>query len=103
MYAGRSGDEAGPAGPPARHDSGRQIAWASPDGVTASVTTINDELLMTDVAVAPFGEEEPSIVPVPPLTAVAIGLCLAVTVVFGVWPSPIITFAHQASLLFPGH
>ena len=37
--------------------------------------------------------------PVPPLTAVAIGLCVAFTVVFGIIPGPILNFAHQATLL----
>ncbi len=37
---------------------------------------------------------------VPPLAAVAIGLCLAVTVVFGFWPGPLTSFAHQSTLLF---
>ena len=36
------------------------------------------------------------------LTAVAIGLCLAVTVVFGVWPAPLLDFCRQATLLFIG-
>jgi len=39
-------------------------------------------------------------VPVPPLTALAIGLCVAVTVVFGIFPAPLIDLAHQATLLF---
>ena len=39
-------------------------------------------------------------VPVPALTAVAIGLCVAVTVVFGIFPAPLIDLAHQATLLF---
>jgi NADH-quinone oxidoreductase subunit N len=109
MYAGGSsngGDGAtGTArlAPAARHDSGAQIGWASPEGAAASVTTMNDELIMTEVEAGPFGEETPTAVPVPPLTGVAIGLCVAVTVVFGVWPSPLIDFANQASLLFLGH
>ncbi len=37
---------------------------------------------------------------VPPLAAIAIGLCLAVTVVFGFWPGPLTSFAHHATLLF---
>ena len=37
---------------------------------------------------------------VPPLSAVAIGLCLAVTVVLGFWPGPLTSFAHHATLLF---
>jgi NADH-quinone oxidoreductase subunit N len=40
------------------------------------------------------------VVPVPPLTALAIGLSVAFTVVFGIVPGPILDFAHQATLLF---
>jgi NADH-quinone oxidoreductase subunit N len=101
MYAGgddqaRTQQEAVIAQPPA------MISFASPEGVSANVTTINAELLMTGEAPAPFGEEVPSVVPVPGLTRVAIGLCVGVTVVFGIWPSPLVDFAHQASLLFLG-
>ena len=39
-------------------------------------------------------------VPVPLLTTVAVGLCVAVTVVFGIVPGPLLDFAHQATLLF---
>ncbi|MGH9090542.1 MAG: hypothetical protein ACRDZR_04040, partial [Acidimicrobiales bacterium] len=39
-------------------------------------------------------------VPVPALTAVAIGICVAVTVVFGVIPGPLVDLAHKATLLF---
>lgn len=39
--------------------------------------------------------------PVLPLTtAVAITLCVGVTVVFGMWPAPLVDFAHAARLLF---
>jgi NADH-quinone oxidoreductase subunit N len=38
-------------------------------------------------------------VPVPVLTSVAIGICVAFTVVFGIIPGPILNFAHQATLL----
>ncbi len=37
---------------------------------------------------------------VPPLGALAIGLCVAVTVVFGFWPAPLTAFAHHATLLY---
>ena len=43
--------------------------------------------------------EERGAVPVPPLTTVAIGICVAFTVVFGVIPGPIVNFAHDATLL----
>ena len=39
------------------------------------------------------------LVPVPALTAVAIGICVAFTVVFGVVPGPVLNFAHHATLL----
>jgi hypothetical protein len=36
-----------------------------------------------------------------PLPAViAIGICVAVTVVFGIIPAPLVDFAHKATLLF---
>jgi NADH-quinone oxidoreductase subunit N len=38
--------------------------------------------------------------PVGAPTASAIAVCVAVTVVFGIWPAPIVNFAHQATLLF---
>jgi len=40
---------------------------------------------------------------VPPLSALAIGLCTGVTVLFGVWPQPLIDFANHATLLFLPH
>jgi NADH-quinone oxidoreductase subunit N len=39
-------------------------------------------------------------VPVPPLTALVIGITVAFTVVFGIIPEPILNFAHSATLLF---
>jgi NADH-quinone oxidoreductase subunit N len=39
-------------------------------------------------------------VPVPPLTALVIGVSVTFTVVFGVIPEPILNFAHSATLLF---
>jgi hypothetical protein len=35
--------------------------------------------------------------------APAIALCVAVTVLFGVWPAPLLDFAHRATLLFIPH
>ncbi len=40
------------------------------------------------------------VVRVPGLTWLAIGTCVAFTVVFGIIPGPIVDFAHQATLLF---
>jgi len=45
-------------------------------------------------------EVDESVVAVPIAAAVAIGLCVAFTVVFGIIPAPIIDLAHKATLLF---
>ena len=42
----------------------------------------------------------PERVPVPALSGLAIALCTGVTVLFGVWPQPLIDFANHATLLF---
>jgi len=42
-------------------------------------------------------------VPVPVLSGLAIALTVGVSVVFGLWPQPLVDFAHAASLLFIGH
>jgi NADH-quinone oxidoreductase subunit N len=104
MYAGSTrGDGAG-AGPEAAPvDQAITAAWASPEAMSGTVTTLNREILLTAEPAAPFGEDTPSVVPVPALSGVAIGLTVAVTVVFGIWPAPLVDFAHAASLLFIGH
>jgi NADH-quinone oxidoreductase subunit N len=61
----------------------------------ASLQTLTDAPPTADV-------EARGVVPVPPLTAVAISLCVAFTVVFGIIPGPILDFAHQATLLLLG-
>ncbi len=43
---------------------------------------------------------ERGVVPVPLLSALCIGICVAFSVVFGVVPAPIVDFAHHATLLF---
>jgi NADH-quinone oxidoreductase subunit N len=110
MYASKvpdpgaaSGSGAAAASLPARTPSGAQIEWASPDGVSGTVTTLNAELLLSDEPAAATAEETPEVVPVPVLTWVAIGACLAATVVFGLVPGPLLDFANHATLLFLGH
>ena len=58
----------------------------------ASLQVLTDAPPASDV-------EDRGPVPVPALTAVAVGLCVAVTVVFGIIPGPLLNFAHQATLL----
>ncbi len=64
------------------------------------MTTLNEQILLDDEGAARCGGHT---VPVPALSALAIGLCTGVTVLFGVWPQPLIDFAHQATLLFLPH
>jgi NADH:ubiquinone oxidoreductase subunit 2 (subunit N) len=35
--------------------------------------------------------------PVAPAVAASIAICVAVTVLFGVWPAPLVNFAHHAA------
>jgi hypothetical protein len=62
------------------------------------VTTLNEQILLADEDQPQ--DASPERVPVPALSALAIGMCTGVTVLFGVWPQPLIDFAHQATLLF---
>ncbi len=64
-------------------------------------TRLNAALLLEDVPAAPrVAAAATGRVPVPPLAAVAVGICVLVTVVFGVFPAPLVDFAHKATLLF---
>jgi NADH-quinone oxidoreductase subunit N len=75
------------------------LEWATPASAAGAITTLNDQILLSVE-----GEEAlPERVRVPPLSALAIGLCTGVTVLFGVWPQPLIDFANRATLLFVPH
>jgi NADH-quinone oxidoreductase subunit N len=76
--------------------------WATPGAVSGAVTALNDQILLAADEEDPgHGEEErPEPLPVPALSALAIGLCTGVTLLFGVWPQPLIDFASHATLLF---
>jgi NADH-quinone oxidoreductase subunit N len=75
------------------------LEWATPSAASVAVTTLNEQILLDDEE----GETEaplPEAVPVPALGALSIALCVGVTVLFGVWPQPLIEFANHATLLF---
>jgi hypothetical protein len=88
---------AGAAGPGGELALEAALERAAPEQVSAAVTTLNEQILLEDEE-----ETEPvsARVPVPALSGVAIWTCVAVTVVFGVWPQPLIDFANHATLLF---
>ena len=79
--------------------NGSGLEWATPAAATGVVTTINEQILLADEE-SGDGAEAPEKVPVPALTGLAIALCTGVTVLFGVWPQPLIDFANHATLLF---
>ena len=66
--------------------------------------TLNEQILLageaTEAEEVGEGEAVPEPVPVPLLSGIAIALCTGVTVLFGVWPQPLIDFANHATLLF---
>jgi NADH-quinone oxidoreductase subunit N len=94
-----------PAGEPAAGGTGgRELALDSalervaPESVSVAVTTLNEQILMDDEQEAE--EALPEVVRVPALSGMAIWVCVGVTVLFGVWPQPLIDFANDATLLF---
>jgi NADH-quinone oxidoreductase subunit N len=104
MYAPAAESDGPVAGavPPSRPSASRSD-WATPEGASGTIATLNAELVLAGEPQVVTGEETPSVVPVPALSALCIGLCVAVTVVFGIIPQPLIDFANHASLLFLGH
>jgi NADH-quinone oxidoreductase subunit N len=93
--------EQGVAVPEAERRNGGGLEWATPASVGVAVTTLNEQILLADEAADE--DEVPEPVGVPVLSAVAIGVCTGVTVLFGVWPQPLINFASHATLLFQPH
>ena len=64
------------------------------------MTTLNEQILLADEASRRRPRRYRERVPVPALSGLAIALCTGVTVLFGVWPQPLIDFANHATLLF---
>jgi NADH-quinone oxidoreductase subunit N len=75
------------------------LEWATPSAASVAVTTLNEQILLDDEE-AETEAPMPEAVPVPALGALSIALCVGVTVLFGVWPQPLIEFANHATLLF---
>jgi NADH-quinone oxidoreductase subunit N len=78
------------------------VAAAAEETTAAAVTTLNEQILLADDQPQTV-DELPTAVPVPALSALSIGVCTGVTVLFGVWPQPLIDFANHATLLFLPH
>jgi NADH-quinone oxidoreductase subunit N len=80
-------------------DTSGGLEWATPAAASLAVTTLNEQILLDDER-RQTKSPTPEAVPVPALGALAIALCVGVTVLFGVWPQPLIDFANHATLLF---
>jgi NADH-quinone oxidoreductase subunit N len=109
-----NGTRNGTGAVPGRDGGG--LEWATPGAAAGMVTALNEQILLADDPEAPDGDARRSEAGetaqdaaaegavaharVPSLTALAVGLCVGVTVLFGVWPQPLISFAHHATLLF---
>jgi NADH-quinone oxidoreductase subunit N len=92
----------GVAVPVAERPTGGGLEWATPASAAGAVTTLNEQILLADEDTQEE-DTEPEPVDVPVLGALAIGVCTGVTVLFGVWPQPLIDFANHATLLFLPH
>jgi len=72
------------------------LATRSTSGnLPANIQVLTDAAPEADV-------EARGVVPVPALTTAAIAICVAFTLVFGIFPAPILNFAHEATLLLLG-
>jgi NADH-quinone oxidoreductase subunit N len=103
MYASSAPSEGGSGDEVVQPPSPVQIGWATPEGASGTVTTLNAEIVLAGEAPAPSGEASPSLVRIPALTAMVIGVCVSFTVVLGIVPGPLLDFAKHASLLYLGH
>jgi NADH-quinone oxidoreductase subunit N len=74
---------------------------ADPGAVPAGGSTGSPGTEPAPVAVAVLAdaEDDAGSEPVPPTLAAALAVCVGVTVLFGVWPAPLVDFAHHAAQL----
>ena len=101
MYSpvGADGDEV-------EGSDGPDPSVTAPETASALVTSDGPSRLPEPASLAVLTQEAPTEaveerrVYVPGLTWAALTLCVGFTVVFGIYPAPIINFAHQATLLF---
>jgi len=86
----------------ARNGAGAAPAGGASASQVAQGTVAQGEAAQGEAAegAAEGGAADDEVVPVPRLGALAIGLCVAVTVVFGIVPAPLVDFARQATLVF---
>ena len=87
MYAG-TGAGAGAEGSADYEPSTAPVSGAAGEGAGALAV------------LSPAATAKQEAITVAPTLNVAVALCVGVTVLFGLWPAPLVDFAHQATLLF---
>jgi len=96
----------GAVGDEVEGSDGPDPSVTAPETASALVTSDGPSRLPEPASLAVLTQEAPTEaveerrVYVPGLTWAALTLCVGFTVVFGIYPAPIINFAHQATLLF---
>ena len=76
--------------------SGESASALESDALSRGVATLESTDAPTEGTET---SDDVGVVPVPLSIATAITICAGFTVLFGIWPSPIINFAHAATLL----
>jgi NADH-quinone oxidoreductase subunit N len=98
MYSSSAGLAGAAIGPDGRQSaSGDEIVAPAPAAASSGPSALATATAPTALAVD-AGDEAIPVQPVAPTVAVAIALCVVVTVLFGLWPAPIVNFAHHAVL-----
>jgi len=96
----------GAVGDEVEGSDGPDRSVTAPETASAPVASDGPSRLPEPASLAVLTQEAPTEaveerrVYVPGLTWAALTLCVGFTVVFGIYPAPIINFAHQATLLF---
>ncbi len=103
MYAPESGATSAGVGAGTEARSDTPDADVGDSAVALRRDAMGRAAAMATATVAPAtaeATEEAGDEPAPAAVATAIGMSVVVTVLFGVWPAPIVNFAHHATLLF---
>ncbi len=101
MYSAAPAPAPGTTGGTERASADGARAVGSPvSGSSAAPTADSEPGSLTLVSEASAGSGTEGESAVSPTTVAAIAVCVAVTILFGVWPAPLLDFAHKATLLF---
>jgi hypothetical protein len=98
MYSAAPASPSGATDTPAPADAVAGVASSGSSGELPAAAAAAAEAGTTLTVVE--GSADAGSPPLSGATVLAIALCVAVTVLFGLWPAPVVDFAHKATLLF---